>query len=117
MSDIEASESRPVGFVPTPQSPSLGGSLRSLLAVPPILAVAAWLIQSHFAFPPGSSGASLTALGLVIGIAVPIVSFPIAITKLVRLPASRTFGNVAITILAGIFAGLAVLVALALLFR
>lgn len=66
---------------------------------PLVVAVAAWFVQLFAKFPPGSRGASLTA---VVFLGVPLIeifSVPVAVANLIRRPELRTGRNISLTVL------------------
>ena len=68
------------------------------LVVPLLVAVAAWFVQLLAKFPPGSPGASLTAVAFLAVPLVEIFSVPVAVTSLIRRPELRTARNIFLTV-------------------
>ena len=86
------------------------------LVAPLIVAAMAWFAQLVARFPPGSLGASLTAVTFLAVPLVEILAVPVAISTLIRRPESRTAANVSLTILCSLTLVVAVLL-VTLIFR
>ena len=79
------------------------------LVTPLILATLAWFVQLLARFPPGSVGASLTAVTFLAVPLIEIVAVPVAIATLIRRPESRTAANVSLVVLCSLVLFVAVL--------